>query len=128
MSASERPTDSFRASAALLAVALLLAPLPAFPQATVDSLRQREQELEAVRNEQKKAAETEAKLRGEIEAVGEDRRKLNQALIDAAARGRAPEDRIAETQSRLAPLDASELRVRSSLTSRRETIVEVLAA
>ena len=132
MSASERPTDSFRAPAALLAVALLLAPLPAFsqtaPQATVDSLRQREQELEAVRNEQKKAAETEAKLRGEIETIGEDRRKLNQALIDAAARGRATEDRIAETQSRLAPLDASELRVRSSLANRRETIVEVLAA
>ncbi len=73
-------------------------------------LRQREQELEAVRNEQKKAAETEAKLRSEIEAIGEDRRKLNQALIDAAARGRATEDRIAETESRLAPLDASELR------------------
>lgn len=128
MSASERLTDSFRAPAALLAIALLVAPLSASAQNTVDSLRQREQELEAVRSEQKKAAETEAKLKGEIETIGEDRRKLNQALIDAAARGRATEDRIAETESRLAPLDASELRVRSSLANRRETIVEVLAA
>jgi septal ring factor EnvC (AmiA/AmiB activator) len=128
MSASERPTDSFRASAALLAVALLLAPLSASAQSTIDSLRQREQELEAIRNEQKKAVETEAKLRSEIEAVGEDRRKLNQALIDAAARGRATEDRIADTESRLKPLDSTEQRLRSSLANRRETIVEVLAA
>src|SRR3954453_17111160 len=128
MSASERPTDSFRAAAALLAVALLLAPLSVSAQSTIDSLRQREQELEAIRNEQKKATETEAKLRSEIEAVGEDRRKLNQALIDAAARGRATEDRIADTESRLKPLDSTEQRLRSSLANRRETIVEVLAA
>lgn len=128
MSASERPTDSSRAPAALLAVALLLAPSFAFAQSPLDSLRQREQELEAIRNEQKKAAETEAKLRGEIETIGEDRRKLNQALIDAAARSRAAEDRIAETESRLKPLDATEQRLRESLTSRRATIVEILAA
>jgi septal ring factor EnvC (AmiA/AmiB activator) len=134
MSATERPTDSVRAPAALLAVALLLAPvllapLPsALAQSAMDSLHQREQELEAIRNEQKKAAETEAKLKGEIESIGADRRKLNQALIDAAARGRAAEDRIAETESRLKPLDATEQRVRESLTSRRATIVEILAA
>jgi murein hydrolase activator len=128
MSASERPTDSSRAPAALLAVALLLAPLSAFAQSTLDSLHQREQELEAIRNEQKKAAETETKLKGEVEAIGEDRKKLNQALIDAASRSRAAEDRIAETESRLKPLDATEQRLRESLTSRRATIVEILAA
>ena len=129
MSASERPTDSFGAPATLLALALLLAPhSSALAQATLDSLHQREQELEAVRSEQKKSAETEAKLKSEVEAIGEDRRKLNQALIDAAARSRAAEDRITETESRLKPLDATEQRLRVSLASRRDTIVEVLAA
>ncbi|AMN38996.1 murein hydrolase activator EnvC family protein [Rhodoplanes sp. Z2-YC6860] len=129
MSASERPTDSSRAPAALLAVALLLAPFPsALAQSTLDSLHQREQELEAIRNEQKKAAETEARLKGEIESIGADRAKLNQALIDAAARSRAAEDRIAETEARLKPLDTTEQRLRESLSSRRATIVEVLAA
>jgi septal ring factor EnvC (AmiA/AmiB activator) len=128
MSATKRPTDSVRAPAALLAVALLLAPLSALAQSTLDSLHQREQELESIRNEQKKAAETEARLKGEIESIGTDRAKLNQALIDAAARGRAAEDRIAETESRLKPLDATEQRLRESLSSRRTTIVEILAA
>ncbi len=71
-------------------------------------LRQRDQELEAIRAEQKKAAEIQAKLKDEIEAIGEDRRKLNQALIDGAARLRDTEDRIVETEGRLKPLDDSE--------------------
>ena len=91
-------------------------------------LRQRDQELEAIRAEQKKAAETQAKLKEEIDAIGEDRRKLNQALIDGAARLRDTEDRIAETEGRLKPLDDSERALRQSLEGRRATIAEVLAA
>src|SRR5882724_5730149 len=138
MRASEPPTDSSRALAATLGLALLLAlllaPLPsgftpiAFAQPDLDALRKRDQELEAIRAEQKKAAETAAKLKSEIDLIGEDRRKLNQALIDAAARLRADEDRIAETETRLKPLDASEQRLRESLAGRRATIAEVLAA
>src|SRR6266567_242325 len=128
MSASERLTDSSRAPAAMLGIALLLAPLPAvlvpaaFAQSDLDALRKRDQELEAIRAEQKKAAETQAKLKSEIDSIGEDRRKLNQALIDAAARLRGAEDRIAETETRLKPLDLSELRLRNSLAGRRATI------
>ena len=134
MSASERLTDSSRARAAALAIALLLAPLAsvlvpsAWAQSDLDALRKRDQELEAIRAEQKKAAETQAKLKSEIDAIGEDRRKLNQALIDAAARLRGAEDRVAETETRLKPLDASERRLRDSLAGRRASISEVLAA
>ena len=89
MGASERFTDSSRALAVALGLALLLTPLLPSPslraQSELDALRQRDQELEAVRIEQKKAAETQAKLKEEIDAIGEDRRKLNQALIDGAA-------------------------------------------
>src|SRR4051794_18009910 len=96
MRASERLTDSSRALAATLGfalgLALLLAPLPsgftpsAFAQSDLDALKKRDQEIEAIRAEQKKTAETQAKLKSEIDLIGEDRRKLNQALIDAAAR------------------------------------------
>jgi septal ring factor EnvC (AmiA/AmiB activator) len=128
MSAPGRFADSFRARAATLALALLVAPLPLHAQSALDALRQRDQELEAIRAEQKKTTETQAKLKEEIGAIGEDRRKLNQALIDGAGRLRDTEDRIAETESRLKPLDDSERRLRRSLEGRRATIAEVLAA
>ena len=133
MSASERFTDSSRALAAMLGFALLLLPFARSSsvraaQSALDALRQRDQELEAIRAEQKKAAETQAKLKDEIDAIGEDRRKLNQALIDAAARLRDTEDRIAETEGRLKPLDDSERTLRQSLDGRRAIIAEVLAA
>src|SRR5262245_3693563 len=53
---------------------------------SLDDLKQREQELEKLRTEQKKALENEAKLKREIEAIGDDRRKFNQQIIDTAAR------------------------------------------
>jgi septal ring factor EnvC (AmiA/AmiB activator) len=93
-----------------------------------DMLKQRDQELEAARAERRKAVETERKLRIEIEALGADRRRLNQQLIDTAARVRAVEARIAETESRLTPLDDAERAIRTSLDSRSAVIAEVLAA
>jgi septal ring factor EnvC (AmiA/AmiB activator) len=128
MSASERSTDSFRALAAVLGLALLLPALPLHAQSALDALRQRDQELEAIRAEQKKAAESQTKLKEEIDAIGEDRRKFNHALIDGAARLRDTEDRIVETEGRLKPLDDSQRSLRQSLEGRRATIAEVLAA
>jgi septal ring factor EnvC (AmiA/AmiB activator) len=112
----------------MLGLALLLVPQPARGQSALDGLRQRDQELEAIRAEQRKAAEIQARLKEEIDAIGEDRRKFNQALIDGAARLRETEDRIVETETRLKPLDDSERALRQSLESRRGTIAEVLAA
>src|SRR6266542_1125510 len=88
----------------------------------------REQELEAVRAEQRKAAETEARLRAEVESIGEDRRKLNEVLIATAARLREVEDRMAATEARLKSLASNELGIRKSLDGRQAVIVEILAA
>jgi septal ring factor EnvC (AmiA/AmiB activator) len=94
----------------------------------LDALKQRDQQLETLREQQKKSADSEAALKREIETIGSDRRKLNQNLIDTADRIRDLERKTAATEQRLKPLDADEARVRQSLDSRRVTIAEVLAA
>jgi len=94
----------------------------------LDALRERDIELEAIRNRQKQATETEAMLKQEIAAIGDDRRKLNQALIDTAARTRGMEDRIAGTEYRLTLLADNERKMRDVLAGRRAVIAEVLAA
>jgi septal ring factor EnvC (AmiA/AmiB activator) len=93
-----------------------------------DILKAREQELAAIRAEQQRAAETEARLRREIEALGTDRRKLNTDLIGTAARMREVETRLSATEARVAPLEAQEQDLRQSLSDRRGTIAEILAA
>lgn len=93
-----------------------------------DAIKKRAQELEAARQQQKSADEAAAKLKAEIAAIGQDRTKLNQQLIDIAARVRTIEASIADTEGRLRPLDAREQQLRASLDSRRGEIAEVLAA
>lgn len=88
----------------------------------------REEELSRVQAEQKKSADFTARLKAEIDAIGEDRKKLTQALLGAAANARTVEDRIATSEARLATLSASEETIRRSLASRRAVIAEVLAA
>jgi septal ring factor EnvC (AmiA/AmiB activator) len=114
----------------------LLAPASAQPAAPAqqaaaaspETLKEREQELEAAREEQRKAAELQQKLKADIAAIGQDRSKLNQQLIDIAAQVRGVEIRIGETEGRLRPLDNREQQIRASLDSRQTEIVEVLAA
>jgi len=93
-----------------------------------EALQQRDQEFQALQAERKKAAEAEAKLREEIDALAGDRRKFNQQLIDTASRVRTVEQRIAATETRLKPLDENESTIRKSLEGRRAVIAEVLAA
>lgn len=93
-----------------------------------DAIKQREQELEATRAQQKSAADAQEKLKGDIAAIGQDRSKLNQQLIDIAAQVRGVETKIGDAEARLRPLDAREQEIRGSLNSRRSEIVEVLAA
>jgi septal ring factor EnvC (AmiA/AmiB activator) len=88
----------------------------------------REEELEKIRTEQKKQAEIEAKLKAELDALGEDRRKLNQLLIGSAATMRSVEERVTAAERRLAGLSGNEETIRRSLGSRRAVIAEVLAA
>lgn len=122
-----------RPASLAVCLAFLAVPQGARAQSTgkpvdIEGLRQHDKELDDLRGEQKKAVETELKLRREIDAIGDDRRKLNQQLIDTATRVRDIETRISQTQERLAPLDASEKSLRKSLDSQQAVMSEVLAA
>ncbi|WP_315702062.1 MULTISPECIES: murein hydrolase activator EnvC family protein [unclassified Bradyrhizobium] len=135
------PTPSL---SALLLSAILVAPAgPVFSQTplrpsvgtptagtppSADALKQREQELEAARAAQKSAADAQERLKADIAAIGQDRSKLNQQLIDVAAQVRGIEGRIGEAETRLRGLDSREQELRDSLESRRSEIIEVLAA
>ncbi len=93
-----------------------------------EALKQHQQELKAAREKQRKSAEAEAALKREIEKIGADRRKLNQDLIDTAARTRNVENKVAATEARLKSLDGREQEIRKSIEGRRAVIGEVLAA
>jgi len=102
---------------------------PAAPPASkADALSQHDQELNAALARQRASVENQAKLRIEIEALGQDRRKFNQDLIGTAARVRDVEANIDATRARLEPLDEREELLRKSLAERRGAIVEILAA
>jgi septal ring factor EnvC (AmiA/AmiB activator) len=117
---------------ALLLSAVLAVPSPVRAQdaaaTSPDVIKQRAQELEATRAQQKSAAEQQEKLKADIAAIGEDRSKLNQQLIDIAARVRGVEAKIGDAEARLRPLDIRDQQIRTSLESRRGEIAEVLAA
>jgi septal ring factor EnvC (AmiA/AmiB activator) len=101
---------------------------PATGSPKLNALEQRDQELQAIRDRQKKVRESEEKFQREIERIGDDRRKLNRQIIDVAARVRTVEHRMAATEQRLAPLDERERKLRASLDARRHVIGNVLAA
>jgi murein hydrolase activator len=119
---------SFAAASLSPAVAQSAAPAQQATAVSPDAIKQREEELEATREQQRKAAELQQKLKADIAAIGQDRSKLNQQLIDIATQVRGIETRIGETEGRLRPLDSREQQLRASLDSRRTEIVEVLAA
>jgi septal ring factor EnvC (AmiA/AmiB activator) len=120
---AQTPTEETPAATTTSAAATPTATTP-----SADDIKQRAQELEAARARQKAAAELREKLKAEIAAIGQDRSKLNQELIDIAAKVRNVEGRIADAESRLGDLDKREQTIRGSLQSRRSEIVEVLAA
>ncbi len=109
-------------------------PRPAPPQIrppaspSLEPLQQREKELESLRAEQKRILDNEAKLKREIELIGDDRRKFNQQLIGTAARVSEVEQRVDKTQDRLNLYDESREGLQKSLDERRQVITEVLAA
>jgi septal ring factor EnvC (AmiA/AmiB activator) len=119
---------SFAAAALSPAVAQSAVPAQQATAVSPDAIKQREEELEATREQQRKAAELQQKLKADIAAIGQDRSKLNQQLIDIATQVRTVETRIGETETDLRPLDSREQQVRATLDSRRGEIVEVLAA
>jgi murein hydrolase activator len=129
MTAASRPSVGLRLlfAAALASVAIGPAATQT-PKPGLEDIRKHDQELEAVRAEQKKALDSQKKLQDEIAALSEDRRQLNQALLDSAAGIRAAEGRISAAEGRLAQLSDTEASIRKSLDSRRDVIGEILAA
>jgi septal ring factor EnvC (AmiA/AmiB activator) len=142
-----RPTDPRLVLGSALALALPFgANLVAFAQSPVtqaplsstlpsanappadDAIRQHDQELDSVRSQQRQSGDSQAKLRLQIEALSEDRRVLNQQLIESAAAVRNVEAKIDDAQSRLQSLDAREQVFQKSLDERRSAIIEILAA
>src|SRR5262249_54952633 len=98
------------------------------PARTQNAVKQHDQELDSIRDEQRKSLETEQRLTTENSAIAEERRRLNQSLIASASRIRATEERIAAMEVRLRELDANEAKIRRSLDGRRTQIAEILAA
>ena len=105
-------------------------PQPAVSQTPdpADALKQRDRELDAALARARYSAETQAKLRSEIEALGQDRRKFNAQLIDTAAHVRDVEVNINASQTRLDSLNEQEHALQESLDQRRAVIIEVIAA
>ncbi|MGH6677202.1 MAG: murein hydrolase activator EnvC family protein, partial [Xanthobacteraceae bacterium] len=107
-------------------------PRPASPaqvaQPPADAVKKHDQELDAVRAQQRESADSQTKLRLQIETLSEDRRALNQQLIASAARVRDVEAKIDATRSRLQSLDQRERALQKSFDQRRAVIVEILAA
>jgi murein hydrolase activator len=101
---------------------------PQTPPAREPEPTNQQRELEALRNDLARSQEVEAKLKVEIEAIKNDRQKLSQALIDAAARMRAVESKLTAAENRLAPLGARQATLRRSLDARNGLITEVIAA
>ncbi len=130
------PASSRWAKLAPLTVATLLLALagadaqqPSSPGSTRDFEKaERQRELEILRGDLDRSKETEAKLKAEIEAFKDDRKKLAQALLDTVAHTRAIEGKLTATEARLAPLSAHEADIRRSLDSRHAVLAEVLAA
>jgi murein hydrolase activator len=92
------------------------------------SLEQNDQELDAVRAQQRQSADSQAKLKLQIETLSQDRRALNQQLIESAAHVRDVEAKIDTLQARLQSLDQREQVFQKSLDERRAVIIEILAA
>jgi murein hydrolase activator len=93
-----------------------------------ETLKQHDQELDAIRAQQRESADSQAKLRSQITSIGEDRRALNKQLIDSATRVRGVEAKIDSTRLRLHALDERKKLFEQSLEERRDVIVEILAA
>jgi septal ring factor EnvC (AmiA/AmiB activator) len=90
--------------------------------------RQPDQELDSVRDEQRRSLEAQQRLTTENSALDDERRRIKQSLINSARRIRATEDRIAAMEDRLRDFDGSEANIRRSLDGRRSQIAEILAA
>jgi len=117
-----------------LAAALLLAAAPGAAQTsrpeppTPEQRTEREQELRNAEEQLRKSQAENAQLAAEIAQIRSDRAKLNADLVLTSQRVQDAESKAQAADRRLAALAATETALRTSLETRRATIVEVLAS
>lgn len=117
------------ATVALVAlVALVAAPGGGATAQTRAGDRPTDQDLDTIRDQQRRSVEAERRLSTENTALADERHRLNQNLIDSATQVRRTEERIAAMEGRLRELDAKEADIRRSFEGRRAMISEILAA
>ena len=93
-----------------------------------DDLKRHDKELDAIRAKQRQSADSQVKLKLQIDALSEDRRTLTAQLIAAAARVRDVEGKIGAAQARLQELDRRQHALQKTLDERRSEVIEILAA
>jgi septal ring factor EnvC (AmiA/AmiB activator) len=140
MTIQDRMTVGRQIAAALLGLWLPLFLLPApgaralepqqsDPAASAEARKQaREAELQAIRRSIEVSERRQASLRGEIEALDQDRETLGADLVATGQRLRATEKEIGAIESRLEQLHENEDGIRQSLHERRDVMAEVLLA
>jgi septal ring factor EnvC (AmiA/AmiB activator) len=99
---------------------------PAGPKEIERTERQRE--FDALLGDLQRSRGQEAKLKGEIDKIKDDRKKFSQDLLDTAGRIRAAEAKLSDAEKRLAPLDQREAELKKSLSGREAILSQVLAA
>lgn len=110
---------------------ILLALAAFFPAQAQDVVQQRNDrkiELEQVRDNLKKLEERRAALKDEIAAFDKDQAAINRALIEAAKRGQQLEGEVAQSEQRLAKLDLTRGKIRTSLANRKAVLAEIIGA
>ncbi len=127
-----------------LAVAVLLAAVPALPApaqapappAGAPVPRPRPPaaasvprvDTDALKNDVTRNESFQKRLAADLEAARGDRGKLNQILVDTAARSREVEQQLIEVEARMGELDRTASQITASLQARRAVLAEVLAA
>lgn len=115
--------------AGLLVLPLIAVAEPATPAERAEAeRRERQRELDAVRADMARAKAERERIEREILAIRADRAAIVQRGIEAAARVREQEERVAATEERLAELDRRRTAIRTSLHERRALIAEILAS
>lgn len=99
-------------------------PPDAIGKADIDA---RQQKLRSVQDTIRASEEQRRRIEAELEAMRNDRARLNAALIDTTAKVQALETGLASLERKLADSQKNEEAIRKSLESRRAIIIEILA-
>ena len=85
-------------------------------------------DTDALKNDVTRNESFQKRLAADLEAARGDRGKLNQILVDTAARSREVEQQLIEVEARMGELDRTASQITASLQARRAVLAEVLAA